>query len=1094
MNEHPQQRPPDEAGAAAPLAAPTALDADHSSAGDGDCAAAGDERPCATQLSSVCEAIDGPAARNAAQRRFEEAGALVRLAHTLRERNDRAGALAAFEAAAEKDPSNIAIRNEVAYLLRSLGRTDEAEATFRAMLRVAPKHGAALAGLGYILRQRGDHLEALGLFEKACAADPGRVDLKVEVGHELRALRRVSEAEAAYRGAIKEAPGHAGALVSLGHLLRGRGDRAGALAAFQAAAEKESHNLAIKNAIGYLLRDLKRLDEAELVFRQILASAPAHGGALTGLGFVRGERGDRDESLKAFEAAAAVEPRSPSIRIQIAHLLRQMHRLDEAEATYRRVLDDEPASVAAMAELGKLQKSRGDRASAVATFNQALAIHPAHPGLRVEFGCLLRDIGRIEEAEAAFRAVLAQEASNCAALCGLGWLMIDSHRLDQAEALFLRAVKANPNDVGCRLALGHVARRRGDRIASLVYFESALGIDPDNIDARLERAAEFRDRGAFAEARAIISSVLHAHPNHAPAWLQLAQLDKMRGDLAGALHAVETALKTNPRNPQLLIDSAKTKQALGEPHAADALVRLALEQDPTDLGALIQHADQAMAAEDFERARAIAQRAIEAHPCRPWPYLQAARACAELGDDAEAFEFLGAARRMCGAQPEIVATRAQLARQARDWPAARAALDESCDAFKSSFFLWTEKVLIAIATGDHAAAEDALRAPPVASVRDEARVHLFRAQILEAQRRYDEAVAEYGEAVRLDPTDSWAHGEMARASMIVLDLDAAVDRLRTSIQLNSSVHILRGQSMNVSQHHLGQIIDEFALDRGVVQALREASALPTPQRLDRLRDLVRQNPGLTAPAMLLAIALRQAGLLNPSSKDGAEASSAIPKRIVQFWDSGEPPVDVRKLMQSWRERHPDFDYRLFDDESARSFIMRRFSIDVVRAFSRARHPAQRSDIFRLAYLSAEGGFYVDADDRCLGSIETLAPPGTVLTLYQENYGSIANNLMGAAPNHPLIARALAMVSQAMNRGDSDTLWLSTGPGLLTRAFAHCVAGLVPEIGDWRSGTLVHEFGDLQRHVGLHCPVRYKATDKHWSRAAIQQVAAAARRS
>jgi tetratricopeptide (TPR) repeat protein len=1094
MSERRWGQPQDEAASAAPLPAPATLDAHNSGATESDRARARDELPCEEQPASPCGAIDDQAARDAERRRADEAGALVSLGHSLRERNDRAGALAAFVAAAERNPGNVAIRNEVAYLLRGLGRLDEAEATFRAMLRVAPKHGAALAGLGYISSERGDRIEALRLFEAARVADPARLDLKVEVGHELRALRRFDEAEAAYRDAIKDSPRHSGALMGLGHVLRERGDRVGALAAFEAAAETESQNLAIKNAIGYLLRDMKRLDESENAFRQILASAPAHLGALTGLGFVRGERGDREESLKAFEAAAAVDPRSPSIRIQIAHLLRQMHRLDEAEAMYRRVLDDEPKSAMAAAELGKLQKLRGDRASAIVTFNQALAILPAHAGLRVEFGCLLRDIGRIEEAEAAFRAVLAQEASNCAALCGLGWLMTDLHRLDEAESLFLLAVKANPCNVSCRLALGHLARRRGDRTASLVYFESALGVDPDNIDARLERAAELRDRGAFAEARAIVSPVLHAHPNHASAWLQLAQLDKVRGDAAGALQAVEAALRTNPRNPQLLVESAKMKQALGEPRAADALVRRALEEDPTHLGAFLQYADQATAAEDFGGARAIAQRAIEAHPRRPWPYLQAARACAELGEEAEVLELLDTARRMCGAQPEIVATRALLARQARDWPSARVALNESCQAAEGNFFLWTERVLIAIATGDHAAAEDALRAPPIASVRDEARVHLFRAQLLEAQRRYDEAVAEYGEAIRLDPSDSWAHAEMARASMIVLDLDAAVDRLRTSIQLNSSVHILRGQSLNASQHHLGQIIDEFKLDRGVAQALREANALPTPQKLERLCGLVRQNPGHTAPAMLLAIALRQGGLFGPSNRDGAAPGGAIPRRIVQFWDSGEPPADVRKLMQSWRERHPDFEYRLFDDESARSFVMRRLPIDVVRAFSRARHPAQRADIFRLAYLSAEGGFYVDADDRCLGSIETLSPPGTALMLYQENYGSIANDLMGAAPGHPVIARALAMVSQAMNRGDSDTLWLSTGPGLMTRAFAHCVAGLVPEIADWRPGTLVHEFGDLQRHVGLHCPARYKATDRHWSRAAIQQAAVEARRS
>lgn len=29
-----------------------------------------------------------------------------------------------------------------------------------------------------------------------------------------------------------------------------------------------------------------------------------------------------------------------------------------------------------------------------------------------------------------------------------------------------------------------------------------------------------------------------------------------------------------------------------------------------------------------------------------------------------------------------------------------------------------------------------------------------------------------------------------------------------------------------------------------------------------------------------------------------------------------------------------------------------------------------------------------------------------------------------------------------------------------------------------------DLGELQRVVGIHCPVRYKSTDRHWSRAAL----------
>ncbi len=139
-----------------------------------------------------------------------------------------------------------------------------------------------------------------------------------------------------------------------------------------------------------------------------------------------------------------------------------------------------------------------------------------------------------------------------------------------------------------------------------------------------------------------------------------------------------------------------------------------------------------MAAENFAGARAIAGAAIAAHPRRVWPYLQAARAAVQMGDDADASEVLDDAARLCGSQPEVLATRVQLARQARDWPGAREALARAPHAFAGSFFLWTETMLVAIAIGDFARAEEALAQAPVGSTKDQARVRLLRAQLLEA--------------------------------------------------------------------------------------------------------------------------------------------------------------------------------------------------------------------------------------------------------------------------------------------------------------------------------------------------------------------------
>jgi mannosyltransferase OCH1-like enzyme len=70
---------------------------------------------------------------------------------------------------------------------------------------------------------------------------------------------------------------------------------------------------------------------------------------------------------------------------------------------------------------------------------------------------------------------------------------------------------------------------------------------------------------------------------------------------------------------------------------------------------------------------------------------------------------------------------------------------------------------------------------------------------------------------------------------------------------------------------------------------------------------------------------------------------------------------------------------------------------VLLAFKRAREPAQRADIFRLAYLANHGGFYADADDRCLASVGSFVPPDPRFVAFHEDFGTLGNNFLAVAP-------------------------------------------------------------------------------------------------
>jgi mannosyltransferase OCH1-like enzyme len=187
-------------------------------------------------------------------------------------------------------------------------------------------------------------------------------------------------------------------------------------------------------------------------------------------------------------------------------------------------------------------------------------------------------------------------------------------------------------------------------------------------------------------------------------------------------------------------------------------------------------------------------------------------------------------------------------------------------------------------------------------------------------------------------------------------------------------------------------------------------------------------------------------------------------------------------MTSWQQMNPQCRWKCFNDAEARRFLRQVFPLPVLQAYIRARHPAQKADIFRFAYLTACGGIYADADDRCDAPLSSFVRSDATLVLHQDNFATIGNNFIAVTAEHPVLQRALSLAIAAVNRGDQDLIWLSTGPGLLTRAF--CLEWAIGPRPGWLPHAQIMSLGELQRVIGIHCPAQYKATDKHWSRASF----------
>jgi tetratricopeptide (TPR) repeat protein len=956
-----------------------------------------------------------------------------------RRRGDREASLSKLRILPEAG-ANIRAGVEMAADLRALGRLDEAEAVCQALLHENPDSAEALLALGHCARARGDRAVSLTHFQAAEAAEPKHVWAINEAAADLRALGRLDEAEAGYRRLLEISPGHAHGQIGLGYCARQRGDRAASLALFQAAAAADPSFTWARIEMAGDLRELGRLDEAEAVCLEILAEQPNYAESHLALGHCARKRGNRAAALARFQAAAAADPENMWARNETATELRELGQLQAAAERYRELLGISPNLVYAHLGLGYCARARGDGPAALGHFQDAARADPANVWAHLECGSILRELGDLDAAEAACNAALA----------------------------------AHPDHAGALVALGHCARARGDRAAAIAYFEAGAAADPENIWAVNEITHELRESGNPDAARHTAETALQRHPNSLHLMLSVGLSERAAGRHAEALAAFAAAHGVFPEEPGVLVEMAVEERALGRQGRCDDLLAQAVALDPRSLPAILCQAEQALMAARPAEALALLERATLENPEQMALPLAAADALAALGRVDEALASIAELENRFGPAPVLLAKRLSLLRQAGDIHEALRASREVTARLPRFFWAWLERFHAEILVGSEADVEACLGEMPAGSAQERASVTRFRGNFAESCWRIDEAIGLYETAAEVLHQDAGLQHELVRAKLLRLDVAGAQAHLRRAVALSAHQTRLLQKSLNVSQTHFGQVIDDYRMDEGLLNALISLQKLEPEARAGVLEYILRENPDSTAAAVGLMVALRQAGVFSRRR----EGAGGIPRRIVQFWDLETPPADVGLLMGSWREANPEYEYKLFNELTALEFLAARFPEGVVKAFSRVREKAQKADIFRLAMLSAEGGVYADADDKCLQPIDSIVSETAELVVYQEDHGTLGNNFIAARPGQKVVTRALEMAVEAVNRGDGDIVWLATGPGLLTRCFGQFLAAGVPP------GVVVLDRRELFQAVAIHCAAGYKRTDKHWSNTAF----------
>jgi len=221
-------------------------------------------------------------------------------------------------------------------------------------------------------------------------------------------------------------------------------------------------------------------------------------------------RADRNRDAGNYAAAASLyrralasDGRRAEIRVQLAHMLKELTRFGEAEAAYRQALAQLPDDGDLHLQLGHLLKLLGRTTEAIAAYSTARRLLPDSEAPAVELRALgaaaddgafeanadqsdehirngdrLRDARRYAEAADAYGNALRLSPTRSDIRIQQGNMLKDSGRVAEAETAYRYALAQTPEDAEIHLQLGHALKLQGRRTEALLAYRRAIEIEP----------------------------------------------------------------------------------------------------------------------------------------------------------------------------------------------------------------------------------------------------------------------------------------------------------------------------------------------------------------------------------------------------------------------------------------------------------------------------------------------------------------------------------------------------------------------------------------------------------------------------------------
>jgi tetratricopeptide (TPR) repeat protein len=422
-------------------------------------------------------------------------------------------ALAAYRAAADKDPDSAYLQRKIAQLSARQGDLSGAVEHGERAFALDPDDADTRLLLGTLYRVRKDTLAAervlraedgeplsenaafllytiyteTGRLEDALATARWIVEREPDSLRGWFALAGVyermgepDEVEKALQAALEREPGNLAVYGALARTRRSRGDREGEVEIYQRVLQRYPHHHATLVSLADALIALGRTDQAVPVLEDIHRYHPEDVRSAVRLSLLEYDRGDYGEAAVRLAAVLERSPEEHEVAYLLGLVLQRQGDTEAALEAFERVPPEHRHFVDARTQMAVVFEERDDYAAALEQVQRAREVRPSRP-LDLYAASLMGNLGRFDEALAFLEELLAESPDDDELLYNLGVLHGEARHYDDALRYMQMALEANPDNPSALNYVGYTWAERGENLDQAeAYITRALELRPDD--------------------------------------------------------------------------------------------------------------------------------------------------------------------------------------------------------------------------------------------------------------------------------------------------------------------------------------------------------------------------------------------------------------------------------------------------------------------------------------------------------------------------------------------------------------------------------------------------------------------------------------